>query len=190
MTSLQVWSDRSFALQFSESAFWIKSGDDGPWYWSRRLPDVVMDFFEEFSWYTNLPVQAADWALNSFLVSGFIASMFGGVAMKCVIGWADIMSVAYTARMFSMPMTPMPPSDSRCPLFPIPDGLTIWQYLVRGFQVVLGMERTCTDKLFSGHTATACTILYLYWKYSQSEILLRLCFSTLFFDHCSNHCMS
>lgn len=171
MTSLQVWSDRSFALQFAESAFWLKSGEDGPWYWNRRLPDVVMDFFETFSWYTNLPVQAADWALNSFVLGGFIASIFGGVAMECVIGWADVMSAAYAARMFSMPMTPLPPSDSRCPLFPIHDGLTLWQYLKRGSQVVLGMERTCTDKLFSGHTATACTILYLYQKYSRRKSL-------------------
>lgn len=192
MTSLQVWSDRSFALQFTESVFWSKSGDDGPWYWSRRLPDVAMDFFQKFSWYTTLPVQAADWALNSFVVGGFIASMFGGVAMNCVIGWADIMSAAYGARMISMPMTPLPPSDSRCPLFPISDGLSVGQYLGRGFQVVLGMERTCTDKLFSGHTATACTILYLYWKYSQwksfyAYALVHFSLTIVLIIACRNH---
>ena len=103
MTSLQIWSDRSFALQFAESPFWIKSGEDGPWYWSRRLPDLVMDLFEGSSWYADLPVQAADWALDSFLVTGFILSLIGGVSMECVVGWADIMSAAYAARCSPCP---------------------------------------------------------------------------------------
>ena len=167
MTSLQVRNDQSFARLNLNSQHWVKT--DVFWYWQHRLPDLAMDYLEQFGWYWGLPVQAADWALNSLVGIGILFAFLNGIGSACLVIWLEIMTICYGLRLLAMPLTPLPPSDSRCPLSPNLTGIPLYGYLSRGLGVWLGSYRTCTDKLFSGHTSAGLAILYLFWLHSDSH---------------------
>lgn len=169
MTSLQVRSDRIFLLRNIASPVWRKAAPF--WYWEQQLPDLLLDNLAHIAWVHRLPVEAADWALNSFLVIGFLAAILNRRGVKEATMFAQIMTIAYGFRLLSMPVTAIPPSDPRCPIIVHEGDLGFQEYLLHGVLTMVGKERTCTDKLFSGHTAVACTVLYLYLKASGRRLV-------------------
>lgn len=171
MTTMQVRSDRLFVLTHAQSEHWTKS--DGVWYWNRPLPDSLMELLSS----SLIPVEAADWAMNSFIVLGALAAQRVGILGEALIDFLTLMSVNYGLRFFCISVTSLPPSDPRCPFDPMrnsgnEDGYGISNVigdLISGFNVMMGWEKSCTDKLFSGHTACAVTILSLYLLNCQSK---------------------
>lgn len=192
MTSMQIFSDESFARHTQKSPHWAKKSDI-EWYWHDRLPDVFLALFLQSEHVAGFPVQAADWALNSFIVLAFLGSFKSCAGwMTCAADFLQLMAFNYLLRLFTMVATPLPPSDPRCPLNPRLNGLSFWEYLRDGAEVMLGLQRTCTDKLFSGHTATATTALYLIFRHTQmwpirSYACLHYAVTLFLIVACQNH---
>lgn len=131
---------------------------------SSRLPDLFLDNVESMRWFSKIPAQAADWSLNSFLIISLILSMIKNVHVQVLTTFCTLLAQAYALRALSIVVTPLAPSDPRCKFAIDENTISFIQLIKKAFEVMLGIKRTCTDKIFSGHTACATLCTYLHFK--------------------------
>lgn len=104
-----------------------------------------------------------DFMLNTFLLISVAA------AIRC---WSLIQLVrksrrflwlygaGYLLRMITLSFTILPPSDPIC----IPIHRDAWGSLIMALKLLVGRGRTCTDKLFSGHTVLGTLLFWFWWE--------------------------
>lgn len=127
------------------------------------LPDAGLDLVPHPQWW---PKSAADLVLNSYVVISLIACILsarinrGGVNSVLIyvrrLLW--LFGFCYLLRLLTLGGTTLPSSNTNC-LFV---KRSLLDYLTTGPLVLIGKAQTCTDKLFSGHTALA-TLLTWFW---------------------------
>lgn len=127
------------------------------------LPDAGLDLVPHPDWW---PKSAADLTLNSYVVISLIAccisaAMNGGGPVFVMIYVRRLLwlfGFCYFLRLMTLGGTTLPSSNTKC-LFV---KRAMLDYLTTGPLVLIGKAQTCTDKLFSGHTALA-TLLTWFW---------------------------
>lgn len=128
------------------------------------LPDAGLDLLPHPAWW---PKSAADLTLNTFVLISLLACCVsarmnkgGGpiFVMIYVRRMLWIFGFCYFLRLCALGGTTLPSSNTKCLLIE----RTLLQYLTTGPLVLIGKAQTCTDKLFSGHTALA-TLLVWFW---------------------------
>lgn len=127
------------------------------------LPDIGLSMLPHPSWW---PKAAADMTLNSYVVVSLVAcivsarlhkggSIFVMIYVRRLL-W--LFGFCYFLRLLTLGGTTLPSSNQQC-LFV---KRSLLDYLTTGPLVLIGKAQTCTDKLFSGHTALA-TLLTWFW---------------------------
>lgn len=127
------------------------------------LPDAGLDLVPHPDWW---PKSAADLTLNSYVVISLVAccisaALNGGGPVFVMIYVRRLLwlfGLCYFLRLMTLGGTTLPSSNTKC-LFV---KRTMLDYLTTGPLVLIGKAQTCTDKLFSGHTALA-TLLTWFW---------------------------
>lgn len=127
------------------------------------LPDAGLDLVPHPSWW---PKSAADLTLNSYVVVSLVACIISARQNKAgpvfvliyVRRLLWLFGFCYLLRLFSLGGTTLPSSNTKC-LFV---KRRMVDYLTTGPLVLIGRAQTCTDKLFSGHTALT-TLLTWFW---------------------------
>lgn len=127
------------------------------------LPDAGLDLLPHPSWW---PKSAADLVLNSYVVISLLACILsarfnraGPISVLIYVRrllW--LFGFCYFLRLLTLGGTTLPSSNPHC-LFV---KRALLDYLTTGPLVLIGRAQTCTDKLFSGHTALA-TLLTWFW---------------------------
>lgn len=128
------------------------------------LPDLSFSLLPEPAWW---PKSAADLAMFTFIAVSFMACCISARLNKgdsvifvliYVRRFLWLLGFCYLLRLCTLGGTTLPASTSSCLMVK----RTFWEYFTTGPLVILGMEQTCTDKLFSGHTVLA-TLLIWFW---------------------------
>lgn len=132
-----------------------------------HLKGKTFNAIHDISFYNlpNLPASHPfnpDHMLHSFIFVSVIAAAIHWNYLTLIARsrrFLCLFGAGYLLRMLTLASTVLPPSDPLC----IPIERNFSEMLILAPQLLVGRARTCTDKLFSGHTLVATLLLWFWW---------------------------
>lgn len=113
----------------------------------------------------NLPAESPfnpDLTLHSYIIISLIAGLKHWDHLRFIARlrrFLWLFGAGYLLRMCTLAATVLPPSDHMCE----PKERGLLEMVLMAPQLLVGRARTCTDKLFSGHTLVATLLLWFWW---------------------------